>query len=215
VRLSETERIVSAYANGLDTAGAAKSAAALRALAVLLSDFGFLTTLDFAERAPRELAPSAKPCRSGDATLPEVLRQLEALEHVLREGGAEAAADDMASLLKQLDRLWRESHETISLASMLDALRRALRPEPPDVSIKAFVERLNKDMRTPAFEQTFDELEASRLKREHVVEIARAVYGGIPKNTSRKAALRFIRKPHDAYMSAKRGIEATGGRSAA
>ena len=98
---------------------------------------------------------------------------------------------------------------------MLEALRRALKPEPPAELIKAFIERLKRDIRTPAFEQTIAELAGSRLKREQVVEIARAVYGGIPKNTSRKAALKFIRKPHDAYMSAKRGIDAMGGRSAA
>lgn len=98
---------------------------------------------------------------------------------------------------------------------MLEAFRRALKREPAGDRVKAFIERLNSEMRTPAFENTLTELATSKLKREQVVEIARAVYGGIPKNTSRKAALKFIRKPHDTYMSAKRGIEATGGRSAA
>jgi hypothetical protein len=68
---------------------------------------------------------------------------------------------------------------------------------------------------TEAFEQALSELVASKLKRDDVVEVARKVYGNIPKNTSRKAAIRYIRKPHDARLSAKRGIDAMGGRSAA
>ena len=62
---------------------------------------------------------------------------------------------------------------------------------------------------------TFAEFANSSLKREHVVAVAMSVYGGIKKAISRKGALDYIRKPHDAYMSAKRGIDATGGRSAA
>ena len=63
--------------------------------------------------------------------------------------------------------------------------------------------------------KTFAEFANSSLKREHVVAVAMSVYGGIKKAISRKGALDYIRKPHDAYMSAKRGIDATGGRSAA
>jgi hypothetical protein len=137
------------------------------------------------------------------------------LERVLRAGCAEAVADDLTSLLKLIGQHWCESPKSTSVLSMLNALRRVLRPEPSGALTKTFIERLGKDTRTPAFEQTFEELAGSKLKREQVVEIARAVYGGIPKNTSRKAALKFIRKPHDAYMSAKRGIDAMGGRSAA
>jgi hypothetical protein len=64
-------------------------------------------------------------------------------------------------------------------------------------------------------ERTLGELRDSKLKREVVVQIALAVYGGIPKKTSRKDALDSIRKPHDARVNARRGIEAQGGRSAA
>ena len=88
-------------------------------------------------------------------------------------------------------------------------------PNKSDPAIRTYIDRLKSGTGTDTFEEALAELASSSLKREHIVEIARAVYGGIPKNTSRKAALKFIRKPHDAYMSAKRGIDAMGGRSAA
>ncbi len=217
MKLSQTERPIGAFADGLDAAGAAAPAAALRLVAAFLNEFGTLTTTDLIERASKTfpLAGTSGSGCSGEPTVADAVVHLKALERILQSGRAKTAADDLASLLKLIELLWRESAQNNSLASMLDALRRALKLEPPEGLVKTFIERLNKDVRTPAFEQTLAELAASTLRREHVVEIARAVYGGIPKNTSRKAALKFIRKPHDAYMSAKRGIEATGGRSAA
>lgn len=88
-------------------------------------------------------------------------------------------------------------------------------PLPIDQQIARFVERLKADARTPNFESTYAMLVASGLKAEHMVEIARELYGPLKKGTSRKVALEYIRKSHDAFMSAKRGIDATGGRSAA
>ncbi len=90
-----------------------------------------------------------------------------------------------------------------------------MRPNPIDHQISTFIQRLNRDTGTDSFEQTLAELADSPLQREHVVAVAKSVYGGIRNSTSRKAALEFVRKPHDARMSARRGIEATGGRSAA
>ena len=88
-------------------------------------------------------------------------------------------------------------------------------PETAEQQIDRFIKRLIQESRSASFESVFAELEASALKREHVVSIALSIYGGIKKTTSRKEALGYIRKPHDAYMSSKRGIDATGGRSAA
>jgi hypothetical protein len=217
VRLSETVRPISAYANGLDTAGAATPAAALRLVAAFLNEFGTLTTSDLVERVSKAspMSGTSGSFSSGEPTIADLLPQLEALERVLRAGCAETAADDLTSLLKLVGHHWCESPKSTSVTSMLNALKRVLKAEPSGGLTKTFIERLRKDTRTSAFEQTFEELAGSKLKREQVVEIARAVYGGIPKNTSRKAALKFIRKPHDAYMSAKRGIDAMGGRSAA
>lgn len=217
MRLSETERPISAYADGLDTAGATTPAAALRLVAAFLNEFGTLTTSELIERVSKtsQLAGTSGSGSLGEPTIADVLPHLAGLERVLRAGCAETAANDVTSLLKLVGQHWCESPKNTSVISMLNALRRLLKSGPPEELIKTFIGRLRNDTRTPAFEQTFAELVGSKLKREHIVEIARAVYGGIPKNTSRKAALKFIRKPHDAYMSAKRGIDAMGGRSAA
>ena len=75
-------------------------------------------------------------------------------------------------------------------------------------------DRLQHEACTASFERTFAELADSPLRPADVVEIANAVYGKIKKNSSREAALAYIRRPHDACMNAKRGIDATGGRSA-
>jgi hypothetical protein len=205
---------VSAYAGALETAGGRTPAAALRLLVAFLEEFGALSMSALVERVSNGSFQTG-PSHSDGFTVDDVRPHLRALRDVLRAAKTNGAAADLDLLLRVVDRLWPESRRDDSLSSMLDALRRALKPDPPNEQVKAFIERLNKDMRSPEFEDTLAELGASKLKREHVVEIARAVYGGIPKSTSRKAALKFIRKPHDAYMSAKRGIEATGGRSAA
>jgi hypothetical protein len=63
--------------------------------------------------------------------------------------------------------------------------------------------------------QFVPELASSNLKREQVVAIASSVYGRINKGTSRVVALAYIRKPHDAHVIARRGIDASDGRSAA
>ena len=215
MKLSETQRPISAYADGLETAGAVAPAAALRSIAAFLSEFGTMTMAGFTQRAAKAcLAPeTAKSC--SELTVSNVVPHLQALQAILRAGRGKAAADDIASLLKFVNQFWRESSSGTTLASMLKALKAALKPEASEPLVKTFIERLNKDVRTPAFEETLAELAASKLKREDVVGIARAVYGSIPKGTSRKAALGFIRKPHDAFISAKRGIDAMKGRSAA
>jgi hypothetical protein len=131
------------------------------------------------------------------------------LEELLRTVQAVAVADNLGLLIKLLDA------DSGYLSGMLDFLRRALSSPPMSDEVSRFVERLRAEVGSSAFEETLAELASSTLKRESVVEIARAVYGGIPKSTSRKAALQLIRRPHDAYVSTKRGIDAMGGRSAA
>jgi len=138
--------------------------------------------------------------------------QLDHLVKILSTGGAKAeATKDLASLSKLL----RGFAESETLSAVLDKLRDAMKLEPVEQQIVRFIERLKRETGTASFDRTFAELTASPLKREHVVAVALSVYGGIKKSTSRKGALGYIRKPHDAYMSAKRGIDATGGRSAA
>lgn len=139
----------------------------------------------------------------------QVVPLLEDLRDELIERRAAAQASGVGLLIELL------RSDSGYLVAMLDRLRRVLTSAGSPRGIAEFVERLTSEIGTEAFEQTLSELTASRLKREDVVEIARAVYGGIPKGTSRKVAIGFIRKPHDARVSAKRGIDAMGGRSAA
>ena len=68
---------------------------------------------------------------------------------------------------------------------------------------------------TSYLECAFANLARSDLRWEHLVSVVKSVPGSIGQGTSKKQALDFIRKPHDAYVNAKRDIEATASRSAA
>lgn len=89
----------------------------------------------------------------------------------------------------------------------------------PDADvILSYVTRLLNAVGSDSFEQIFSSLKSDKnLSREPLVTIASGVQGGkrpLPSSTTRKAALAIIRKGHDAFMSTRAGIEATGGRSA-
>jgi hypothetical protein len=164
---------------------------------------------------PRPMRTVAPSIDEDDAR--EVISHLEALGLVQEASKAPKALTRDLELLVDLLRSGDGGNDDSRyLLPMLNALRQALMPKPkPERGVREFIERLKAETGSDRFDQTLSELANSGLRKEDLVEIARAVYGGIPKRTSRKAALAFIRKPHDAYMSARRGIEATGGRSAA
>lgn len=207
MKLAELQCTIERYADGLRLAGATDAAQSLSLLTQFLSDHRSVDIerlLDFPPRRSGEAGPSAT-----GPTTSSVLPHLRALEELLRAAHAVAIADNLGLLIKLLEA------DSGYLLGMLDFLRRALSPPPVSDEVARFVERLRAEVGSGAFEETLAELASSALKRESIVEIARAVYGGIPKSTSRKAALQMIRRPHDAYVSAKRGIDAMGGRSAA
>ena len=213
MQLSQTKQPIDAYADGLQAARADTAADGVRALASFLGEFSGAQMGTLLERgakvAPR---PTVTPRKNGHSTAADVAAHLDVLAKVLASGGAKA---EYKKDLANLGKLLRGFAESETLLAVLDKLRDAMKPEPVEQQIVGFIERLKADTCTPAFERTLAELAASPLKREHVVAVAMSVYGGIKKSTSRKGALDYIRKPHDAYVSTKRGIDATGGRSAA
>jgi hypothetical protein len=210
--------MISAYAHGLELAGAATPAAHLQTLAELLREFPNRTMADLVECDPNTLPECEAASGSfGDGpTVVEVIPHLEALEHILESGRARAAQTaDLGLLIDLLRRGNSGEYDSRYLSPMLNVLRQALAPRKSDKQIGEFIDRLRAETGSERFEKVLSELANSRLTKQDIIEVATAVYGRIPKKTSRKAALNFIRKPHDAYMSAKRGIDATGGRSAA
>jgi hypothetical protein len=213
VTLGELNKAIIAYSAGLTAADAASAALQLRALGSFLGEFADEDLASLLKRGQRAAAPLRQAANlSPNSAIVKVAVQLEALATILKSAGGQST---FTQGLASLGRLLRAFGESDDLSAILDKLRDATKPEPIEQQIARFVERLKADARTPVFESTLAELEASALRREHVVAIAKSVYGGIRSSTSRKAALAFIRKPHDAYMSAKSGIDATGGRSAA
>jgi hypothetical protein len=155
---------------------------------------------------------AARPGAGDRSSCTNATAQLDRLADILTAGAAKKeSVKDLIALRKLLSRF----AESETLSAVLGKLRDAMKPEPIGQQIDGFIKRLKEETGTASFDRTFAELTASQLKREHIVTIAMAVYGRISSGTSRKRALDFIRKPHDAYVSAKRGIEATGGRSAA
>ena len=210
MKLSQTWKPIDAYADGLQAVDASAAADGLRTLASFLGEFSRQQMSTLVECGSKVVVrPTVTPCTSGKSAAAQVAAHLDLLAKVLASGGAKA---EYTKDLANLGKLLRGFAESETLAGVLGKLRDAMKPEQ---QIVRFIERLKASSRTPDFETTLAELAASPLKREHVVAVAMSVYGGIKKGTSRKEALDFIRKPHDAYVSTKRGIDATGGRSAA
>jgi hypothetical protein len=214
VKLSQTQQVIENYAESLKAARADSTVVAdLRAIAAFLGEFPVQQMSTLVDRGLKVGSRAgAQLDGAGASACSDAAAQLERLAKILVSGGGKAErTKDVTSLSKLLRRL--SDSETLSAA--IEKLRTAMKPEPIEHRIDSFIRRLKEETGTAAFDDTFAELAASSLKREHVVAIAKSVYGGISRDTSRRDALDYIRKPHDAYMSAKRGIDATGGRSAA
>jgi hypothetical protein len=177
----------------------------------LFDEFGTETVATLSSRASQiEASQQGQHSEQGAVTGHLAGARLDQLANLLAVAGAKAAVvRDVRSVAKLLHRL----NESETLASVIVKLRDIM--QPPETQIERFIERLKKDTGTAGFERTFSELVSSPLKKEDIVTIALSVYGGIKKSTSKKGALAYIRKPHDAHVSAKKGIDATGGRSAA
>lgn len=213
MKFSQTKQTIDAYADGLQAADAGAAIAGLRVIASFLGEFPNEHMSTLARRGSKTgLLATSKPCPSGNSPSVEVAVHLDQLAKVLASGGAKA---ESTKDLKSLSNLLRGVRDSETLSAVLGRLRDAMKPGTIEQQIVGFIERLKRDTGTASFDRTFAELADSPLKREHIVAIAMSVYGGIKKSTSRKGALAYIRKPHDAYTSAKRGIDATGGRSAA
>jgi hypothetical protein len=218
VKLSETERVVSAYVDGLKLADAGKPATYLQAIAELLSEFPDRSMADLVKchRKVQQQSQAEPGPWNDEPRLIDIIPYLEALGRVLDAGRSPARrTKDLGLLIDLLQGSDGGRGDSRYLLPMLNALRQAMKPRTPEKTIQEFIDRLEAAKGSNRFDQVFSELASSDLRKEHVIEVARGVYGGVPSKLSRKAALAYVRKPHDAYMSAKRGIDATGGRSAA
>ena len=210
MRLSETEKIVRAQARALALFDQ-PAGGSLDRLADFLKTFG--------SRQMSEVAQAlARPSRTQDTNKrsePDVSCTVVA-EHLYAVSVVLAAANARATKIADLKLLAKLiGTESCDLSSALVKLRVAMTPPQAEQIVEEFIKQLKTDARTERFEQTWADLKASGLKVAHMLSIARQVYGPVPASTSRDKALKFIRRPHDAYMSTKRGIDAMGGRSAA
>jgi hypothetical protein len=200
------KRAIEAYAAGLS---AGQSERAARELLQVAGLFDTLTGADIA----RLLRDRGDAVVSSRKSAPDsVIAHLGHVSCILKAGGGDNYS---IKVLNNLSNLLLALDDSETLPAILNKLRDTMKPAPIEMQVAAFAERLKRETGTAAFERTFAELKASALKREHVVQVASTVYGRINKSTSRVAALAFIRKPHDASVSTRLGIEATGGRSAA
>ena len=213
MKLSQLKPAVDVFAEALGAAGAQMSASGFLAIGSFFAEFPEVQVTALVRRGAQLRPTEASSHRSeSDISCAVTVALLDALAKILELGGAKAA---FVKDLLSFNQLLRGLGESETLSAALDKLRASMRPEPVEQVVDNYIKRLKGEMGTAAFDRTFAELQASQLKREEVVAIAMSVYGGLKKNTSRKGALAYIRKPHDAHMSAKRGIQATGGRSAA
>lgn len=178
---------------------------------------GLKLILDFAAEFPRvdtsqlQLVPQTHTERrhNSGTSITDVASDLQHIYALLRSAGMNSGVvNDIALLTEVLQRA-----ESDYLEPMLENFKAYLRP--PAFNAEAFIERLRADQKTPRFEATFAELAQSNATVQHLQDIALRLSGAKKKPTTKKAALASIRRPHDAYMNAKHGIDASGGRSAA
>ena len=185
----------------------------LRALSAILKRSPNIETSVLAQRLARlanvPTGHTETTNRTGEAV--QILRSLEALHELLSVARSPRLARAVEELIEPLKKF-----ESASTETMLERLRKALSSQDVDPRIAEYVAKLRAAQGDEvAFDRTLSELEKSDVSRESVVKIACEVYASIAKSTSRKAAIAYIRKPHDALVSARRGIKAMGGRSAA
>jgi hypothetical protein len=214
MKLSKLKPIFAAYSEAISGAGGIAAATRMTSLVQFCSAFPNQT---MAALASGSLALSLKPSTADispppDLSVEQTVLDLKSLIGLAVTLGVKSEFQRDLELFSEFLQPFRESE---TLATVLEALRLAMTPPTAEHLVDKFIQRLSRESGTPEFEDTWAELSASSLKQDHMVAIAMSVYGGIKKGTSRKAALAYIRKPHDAYVSAKRGIDATGGRSAA
>jgi hypothetical protein len=214
VKVKATQEILAAYADALEAAGAGRSAAGVRQICAFLSrraKMNMSELVGHVENARPYLGGNA--CASSQATASSVVTaSLRGLNRFMIAAKSKTdVRNDLSSLVRVLELL----PESDDIQAVLDRLEAAMNTTSLDPKVAEFIARLNKETGSDDFERSFAELKASALTRQEVVEIAVSVYGQIKKSTSRMAALAYIRKPHDVSVSTRRGIDATGGRSAA
>ena len=186
MKLADLEHTIRSYADGLDLIGAADVVFELNAVARFLGDYRSLEVSTLVDCGAQAASSRHSPELERPST-PNIIPHLRALEKILRAGHGMNVANDLGLLIKLLGRDSRYTPE------MLEFLKRALVRQPLSEEAELFAERLKSEIGSEKFERSLAELERSALKRDQVVEIARAVYGGIPKNTS--ARHQVHRKP--------------------
>ncbi len=211
---ADTSKFLATFAAGLKLAGASSASSILNNVANTLcrDDWDTISKLGKLGLIVEELRPDQDHWDTSENKL--AVDQLSNVVQMLRMANGDVELINSLDSLKLLLQRFSDSPKLAETFSRLrdfmtgstEALYAAL--------VSDFSSRLKRDMYTSAFEQTISELLNSKLKKEHVVEIAQIVVGGT-KSKSRPKALEAIRKPHDAYLNTKRGIDASGGRSAA
>ena len=116
-----------------------------------------------------------------------------------------SAVDEFVEAVEELKRKYGTSNEDAKQSVEGDVAS-------TNDQLALVVESIKNAIGTEQFTDVLNNI--SEYDRETVVEIANQVYGPIAKSTSKKQALDYIRRLHDVRMSARRGIDAMGGRSA-
>jgi hypothetical protein len=213
VKLDVIGDVLRVYAAALDGTGAGEAAWALRLICDFTSDYSKATVAELVSQV--RLLDGTHPSASDGRIRAQLDLTLSALRHLNRLLTSAKASSAVRNDIEQFIDLLATHGDSGDLVLVLTRLRTAMNHVQADPRVEAFAKKLKQETGSADFERTFAELKASPLTRQEVVEIAGYVYGHIKKSTSRIAALSYIRKPHDAYLSTKRGIDATGGRSAA
>ena len=215
--LHKTADVFETYSASLGLARSEKAAAALSKLAGFFRTFGKkLEMREFAQAHARSKLRLVvfQEENKDELRAADVVPYINALLRILKSASVKKGyIDDLELLIETF------SNESDYLSLMLQKIHDVLFPPPGtqgDISpaVGEFIARLKSEQGTEAFMVTWKRLATSNLKVEQVVQVARAVYGGIPARTTRTAALAKIRSINDARTSARGDRAIQGDRSA-
>lgn len=212
MKVSETAKLIKRYGELL-TRLEHPCAGDINHLLTRFNGWSNKTMANYLKQAKLGLAVAKASAQSSekDNSLTRLIGQLKAMFEFTAPLLKKTAATDLAGYID----LFESYSDSGSLKEFLQQLDEALGMTQTEI-IQNLSENLNKATGDEiAFEMVYDQLMNADLKKDDILKICRKVYGDVPTSTSRTRALELIRKPHDARIHTRRGINAMQGHSAA
>ena len=204
MKVRKSADAIRTFAYTLAQLGLEKDASSILDVVLVLDEFGKTEMATFLRKGRAALETqtidTAKP-RASDAA-----KSIAVLSGLIAELSPRGPSNDLKLLAQLLAR------DSANLSATLDALRAAMTDR---FDVEQMATKLRDAVGTERFDSLYAKIKAPAVKLDDLKRLAVLIYGAADPVKNKTAALKQIRGPHDARMSARLGIEASGGRSAA